>query len=60
MIKISGGYIFITNKDKLEAERCFNDHLSGAYDPEEISESEFNDAYQSFIERCNSMVYAPA
>ena len=55
-MKISGGgYIFITNKDDMNAERDLQDHLSGTYDPEEITESEFNDAYIAFIQKIHQI-----
>jgi hypothetical protein len=60
LIKISNGLIFIVPAKDFERDSDFKDVMSGKYDIERVSESEFNDAYQSFIERCNSMVYAPA
>lgn len=59
MLKISGDLICITKKDDMAKDYSFNDHLSGRYNPEKISESEFMEAYQAFIERCNSIVNAP-
>jgi hypothetical protein len=59
LIKISNGLIFIVPAKDFEIDSDFKDVMSGKYDIERVSESEFNDAYQSFIERCNSMIGIP-
>jgi hypothetical protein len=59
MVKVSGGLLCLIKKDELEKDHSFNEHLSGTYNPEKVSESEFNEAYQAFMERCNSMIGIP-
>lgn len=59
LIKISNGLIFIVPAKDFERDSDFKDVMSGEYDIERVSESEFNDAYIAFIEKIHQITWVP-